>query len=31
VLDGDLDIFIKAALVAKARGELSKGVSASEE
>ncbi|MBX7186688.1 MAG: peptide chain release factor 2 [Vicinamibacteria bacterium] len=31
VLDGDLDIFIKAALVAKAKGELSKGVSASEE
>lgn len=31
VLDGDLDMFIKAALVAKARGELSKGVAASEE
>ena len=31
VLDGDLEIFIKAALVAKARGELSKGVAASEE
>jgi peptide chain release factor 2 len=31
VLDGDLDNFIKAALVAKARGELSKGVAASEE
>jgi peptide chain release factor 2 len=31
VLDGDLDMFIKSALVAKARGELSKGVSASEE
>ncbi len=31
VLDGDLEIFIKAALVAKAKGELSKGVSASEE
>ena len=31
VLDGDLDMFIKSALVAKARGELSKGVAASEE
>jgi peptide chain release factor 2 len=31
VLDGDLESFIKAALVAKARGELSKGVAASEE
>ncbi|MBK5254901.1 MAG: peptide chain release factor 2 [Vicinamibacteria bacterium] len=31
VLDGDLDAFIKAALVAKARGELSKGVAASDE
>ncbi len=31
VLDGDIDIFIKAALVAKAKGELSKGVAASEE
>ena len=31
VLDGDLDLFIKSALVAKARGELSKGVAASEE
>ena len=31
VLDGDLDAFIKAALVAKAKGELSKGVAASEE
>ena len=28
VLDGDLDAFIKAALVAKAKGELSKGVAA---
>lgn len=31
VLDGDLEIFVKAALVAKARGELGKGVAASEE
>ena len=31
VLDGDLDVFIKSALVAKAKGELSKGVAASEE
>jgi len=31
ILDGDLDAFIKAALVAKARGVLSKGVAASEE
>ena len=31
VLDGDLDAFIKSALVAKAKGELSKGVVASEE
>ncbi len=31
VLDGDLEIFIKSALVAKARGELGKGVAASEE
>ena len=31
VLDGDLDVFIKSALVAKAKGELSKGVAESEE
>ena len=31
VLDGDLDGFIKSALVFKARGELTKGVAASEE
>jgi peptide chain release factor 2 len=31
VLDGDLDPFIKTALIAKAKGELGKGVAASDE